>query len=273
MKLGIAMWQTDQGVGVPEGAAIAEQSGIESLFVVSHTHIPVSRPDVIADPVHERDAYLLEQFTSLGAASAVTRTLKLGTCVCIVPQCDTLTLAKQVATIQHLSAGRFLFGVGAGWLAEEMRNHGVDPRRRWDRMGEQIRALRTIWAEDEAEFHGEFVDFDPIWLGPKPDPAPPVLVGGQGERGLRATAEYGDGWMPIVGDAAEFEAQSETLRGLCERAGRPCPPITACLLELDEQLARHLAGLEVDRLAVVAPTADRPGFVRFIERYSQLGEG
>jgi alkanesulfonate monooxygenase SsuD/methylene tetrahydromethanopterin reductase-like flavin-dependent oxidoreductase (luciferase family) len=127
MELGVVAWLTDRGVGIAELAAAVEQAGLESLFLTEHTHVPVSRRDLLDDEVHSQDSRLLDQFTVLGAAAAVTSRLKLGTGICIVPQRDPIILAKQVATIDHLSGGRFVFGVAAGWLAEEMRNHGVRP--------------------------------------------------------------------------------------------------------------------------------------------------
>ena len=225
----------DHGLRFPEVATIAEAAGIESLFVVSHRHIPVSRPDVVAEPVRELDAHILEQFTCLGAAAAVTGTLKLGTCICIVPQRDTISLARQVATIDHLSGGRFLFGVGAGWLVEEMRNHGVDPGDAGTGCASRSPRLRAIWVDDEAEFHGEFVDFDPIWLWPKPvQSASARARRREGERSLRAVVEYGDGWMPVVGDPATSRHSwrhsagcATTLDGSRPRSRRACSSSTS----------------------------------------------
>jgi probable F420-dependent oxidoreductase len=201
----------------------AEEADLESLFLTEHTHIPVSRRDVLDIPGHSRVDRILDQFTVLGAAAALGSRLRLGTGICVIPQRDPIILAKQVATIDHLSGGRFLFGVGAGWLVEELRNHDVEPALRWDVMGEQIRAMKAIWTQPEPEFHGRHVDFDPILLGPRPvqRPHPPVLVGGSGPRALQVAAQCGDGWMPVVPDAQQFEAQLSDLRRLCAQAGRP----------------------------------------------------
>jgi probable F420-dependent oxidoreductase len=191
--------------------------------------VPASRRDVLQDQVHRQDPYILEQFTALGAAAAVTSHLKVGTGMRIVAQRDPIILAKQVVTIDHLSGGRFLFGAAAGWLVEEMRNHGVEPQLRWDVMREKLRVMKAIWAPGEAEFHGEFINFDPIWLGPKPvqAPHPPVLVGGNGPRSLRMAAEQGDAWAPIVADVPEFQAQLTQLKRQCEEAaGRLSRPWT-----------------------------------------------
>jgi probable F420-dependent oxidoreductase len=274
MELGVVAWLTDRGVGIAELAAAVEQAGLESLFLTEHTHVPVSRRDLLDDEVHSQDSRLLDQFTVLGAAAAVTSRLKLGTGICIVPQRDPIILAKQVATIDHLSGGRFVFGVAAGWLAEEMRNHGVRPQLRWQLMREQILAMKAIWTRDEAEFHGQFVDFDPIWSWPKPVqvPHPPVLVGGDGPRSLRVAGECGDGWMPVVAEAAGFEAKLTQLHRLCEEAGRPDLQVTAAVWELGERLLARCAELGIYRCAVVAPTRDMAALQSFLDRYRQIAD-
>jgi probable F420-dependent oxidoreductase len=274
MELGVVAWLTDRSVGITELGAAVEQAGLESLFLTEHTHVPVSRRDLLDDEVHSQDPRLLDQFTALGAAAAVTSRLKLGTGICIVPQRDPIILAKQVATIDHLSGGRFVFGVAAGWLAEEMRNHGVQPQLRWQLMREQILAMKAIWTCDEAEFHGQFVDFDPIWSWPKPvqAPHPPVLVGGNGPRSLRAAAECGDGWMPIVAEAAGFEAELTQLHRLREEAGKPELQVTAAVWELDERLLARCAELGVYCCAVVAPTQDMAALQAFLDRYLQVAD-
>jgi probable F420-dependent oxidoreductase len=269
IKLGVAVWLTDQGMAVTDLARALEQAGIESLFLTEHTHLPVSRRDVLDDPVHSLDAHLLDSFTALGAAAAVTSRLVLGTGICVIPQHDPIILAKQVATIDHLSAGRFVFGVAAGWLVEEMQNHGVRPSQRWARMTEQILAMKQIWTQQQAEFHGRFVDFDPIWLEPKPVqvPHPPVLVGGDGPRALRVAAECGDGWLPVVVSAADFEQQLTHLRGLREQAGKPDIEVTAILVEINHELMTRCAQLGVARFAVIAPIQDRDQLHSFLDQY------
>lgn len=182
-----------------------------------------------------------------------------------------------MATIDYLSGGRFLFGVGAGWLVEEMRNHGVQPRLRWDLMRERILAMKQIWTHDEAEFHGEHVDFDPIWQWPEPvqSPHPPVLVGGDapfGPRSLGVAAECGDGWMPVVTDWLKFEAGHAELRLLCAAAGRADPDVTVCLFEPDERLLASCAELGVMRCVVVAPSRDMAALQSFLDRFLGIAE-
>jgi probable F420-dependent oxidoreductase len=273
MELGVGVWPTDLAAGIVDVARVVEQAGLESLFVVEHTHVPASRRDLLDEQGHGDDARILDPFTVLGAAAAVTSRLKLGTGICIVPQHDPIVLAKQVASIDHLSGGRFLFGVGAGWLVEEMRNHGVQPQLRWDLMEEKLSAIKTIWADDEAEFHGQFVDFDPIWLWPKPiqAPHPPVLIGGVGPRSLRIAAEHGDGWMPIVDDVTEFETKLTRLQHLRKQAGRPEIDVTAVIWEPGpgEQLLAGCAELGVSRCVMVAPIEDLSVLQAFLDRYLQ----
>jgi probable F420-dependent oxidoreductase len=274
MALGVAASLTDEDVGISEVAAAVEAAGLESLFLIGHSHVPVTRHDLLEDPFHAKHRRLLDQFTALGTAAGVTSTLRLGTGVCVVAQHDPILLAKQVATLDHISGGRFLFGVGAGWLEEELRNLGVEPQQRWDVMAEHILAMKEIWTREEAEFHGRFVDFDPIWMWPKPrqSPFPPVLVGGSGSRSLRIAAEHGDGWLPVVEDVQEFEAQRAELVRFCDEVGRVLPEVTACLNRLDEALVVDCVDRGVTRCVIVAPTEDREVFQSFLATCTRLRE-
>jgi probable F420-dependent oxidoreductase len=269
MELGVVVWLTDRGVGIADLAVAVEQAGLETLFLTEHTHVPVSRGDVVASEPHDQDPRILDQFTALGAAAAITSRLKLGTGICLVAQRDPIILAKQVATVDYLSRGRFLFGVGAGWLVEEMRNHGVQPKLRWESMRERILAMKQIWTSDEAEFHGKYVDFDPIWLWPKPVQSPhtPVLVGGSSPGSLRVAAECGDGWMPIVTDWLEFQTEQAELHRLCAEAGRADLDVTVCLVEPDEQLLACCAELGIGRCVVVAPSRDKAALLSFLDHF------
>jgi probable F420-dependent oxidoreductase len=273
MELGVLVSPTDLSAPITDVARTVEQAGLESLFLAEHTHVPVSRRDVLVG-LHCELPRILDQFTVLGAAAAVTSRLKLGTAMCIAAQRDPIILAKQVTTIDHLSGGRFLFGVAAGWLAEEMRNHGVQPQLRWKLMREKVLAMQAIWTQDEAEFHGQFVDFDPILLWPKPVqvPYPPVLVGGSGPLSLRAAAEYGDVWMPEVEEVAEFEAQLTDVRRLCEEAGRPGLEVTAFAWEPEERLMARCAELGVNRFTTWAPIQDLAALLSLLDSYARIAE-
>ena len=263
---------TDEDVPVTDVATAVEEAGLESLFFCEHNHVPASRVDLLEDPFQARSPRILDQFTALGAAAAVTSDLRLGTACCIVPQHDPMLLAKQVATVDHISGGRVLFGVGAGWIEEEMRNLGVRTAKRWDLMGDQIAAMKAIWTHEAAEFHGQFVDFDPIWMWPKPAqlPHPPVLVGGSGPQSLRITAVHGDGWLPIFDDTAELEDGLANLRRECDQLGRPAPPVSVCSWEVNEELLIACAGRDVVRFVVMAPTNDLSTLESFLSRLAML---
>ena len=275
VEFGVAVSLTDLDVAVTEVARVVEASGLESLFFTEHSHVPVSRADLLDAEFHARHRRLLDQFTALGAAAAVTRTLRLGTAVCVVPQHDPILLAKQVATLDHISGGRFLFGVAAGWLSEEMRNLGIDPAQRWDRMAEHLEAMCEIWTHEEAEYHGRYVDFDPIWMWPKPvqSPYPPLLVGGSGPRSLQLVATYGDGWLPVVADLDDFDRQLADLHERCRLSSRPPLEVTACFDELDEELIASCADRGVVRCVVVAPTGDPETLQTFLDRLRHFGAG
>lgn len=268
MDIGVVAWLTDLDLGIADVARMVEQAGLESLFVPEHTHVPVVRRDLLDDPYHVHDPRLLDHLVVLGAAAAVTSRLKLGTAACVLPQRDPILLAKQAATLDHISGGRFLFGVAAGWLEEEMRNHGVNPPQRWDIMREHLVAIREIWASEEAESHGDHVDFDPIWMWPKS--SAPILIGGYGPRLLRMAAELGDGWLAVVTDEAQFEESLANLDQACQEAGRPRIEVTACLFETDERLLAVCAEHGVARCALLAPTHDRAAFESFLDECMRL---
>jgi probable F420-dependent oxidoreductase len=271
MELGALVSPTDLSAAITDVARTVEQAGLESLFLAEHTHVPVSRRDLLVGLQSDLPR-ILDQFTALGAAAAVTSRLKIGTGMCIVAQRDPIILAKQAATVDHLSGGRFLFGVAAGWLEEELRNHGVQPQRRRRLMREKVLAMQAIWARDEAEFHGQLVDFGPILSWPKPAQTPrlPVLVGGSGPLSLRAAAEYGDGWMPEVEDLTDFETKLGEVRQLCAQAGRPDLEVTAFAWEPDERVMARCAELGVSRFAVWAPVQDLDTLSAFLAGYVRL---
>jgi len=279
MKIGAFAFTTDQGIQPAELARELEARGFESFWVPEHTHIPASRrtPYPGGGDLPERYRRALDPFVALAVAAAVTQRLLLATGVCLVVERDPIVTAKEVATLDWTSGGRFLFGVGGGWNREEMRNHGTDPATRWGLMRERILAMKEIWTRDEAEFHGRFVDFGPIWSWPKPvqRPHPPVLVGGDGATTFDRVVEYGDGWVPIVrpGGPAPFEERVADLRRRCEEAGRAPVPITAFAWQRveDEDLEAH-ERLGVERVIVPLPAVDRDRTLHVVERYTPLVE-
>ena len=219
MDVGLAIFLTDATPHPAELAKRAEDAGYESLMVTEHTHIPVAAGMVgrTGDPLEDKYRRTHDPFVALAFAAAATEKLVIGTSVCLVIEHDPIVLAKQVTSLQNLSGGRFVFGVGAGWNKHEMRNHGTDPATRHANMRERVEAMKAIWADDEAEYHGKHVDFDPIWQWPKPQPAPPVLIGGNGPKVEDRVLRYGDGWLPNMKETETLKPRIDALR---ERAGR-----------------------------------------------------
>jgi probable F420-dependent oxidoreductase len=228
MRIGVAVFPADFAADPATVARLVEERGFESLFFPEHTHIPASRRTPYRGggelPPHYSHTY--DPFIAAMAAAAVTEQLLIATGVCLVIERDPITTAKEVASVDRLSGGRFLFGVGAGWNLEEMENHGTDPHRRFSLMRERVEAMKAIWTEDEAAYHGKHVDFDPIWSWPKPitQPHPPILVGGNGERVLKRVVAFGDEWMP--NRPAGIPERIRELERLAEEAGRNRIPVT-----------------------------------------------
>jgi probable F420-dependent oxidoreductase len=221
MEFGVGYFPTHDGIGPGDVARLVEERGQDALAFAEHTHIPASRETPYeGGPVLPRKYWhTYDLFVALTAAAAATTRLRVGSGVCLVIERDPIITAKEVASVDHLSGGRFDFGVGAGWNREEMANHGTDPRTRMALMAERIRAMQAIWTRDEASFAGRFVNFDRIWSWPKPlqKPYPPVLVGGGGPTVLDRVLGYGDGWL------AQWQYPDVLARvaDLRARAGRP----------------------------------------------------
>jgi probable F420-dependent oxidoreductase len=260
MQFGLTMFPAEYAIGVVDLGRAAEEAGFESLFLPEHTHIPVNRTTPWTgggDPPREY-SHTLDPFVALGAVAAVTRRIKLGTGICLVIQRDPILLAKEVASLDHLSGGRFLFGVGAGWLREEIANHGTDPRTRWRLFGERMQAMQAIWSSDEAEFHGTFVNFDPIWSWPKPvqKPRPPVLLGGDVAAAMERVVQYADEWMPHP-DRTELPL-AERIAAFwraCEAAGRPRLPVTVYGARAEPGLVEQYQAAGVTRCVFRLPPA------------------
>ena len=200
MDFGIGYFPTHDAVSPGDLARLVEQRGHESLFFPEHTHIPASRetPYPAGGELPQKYFHTYDLFVALTAAAAATSRLRIGSGICLVIERDPITTAKEVASVDAISGGRMEFGVGAGWNREEMRNHGTDPRVRMEVMRERVEAMKAIWTQDEASYHGKYVDFDRIWSWPKPAqrPHPPVLVGGNGPTVLDRVLSFGDAWLP-----------------------------------------------------------------------------
>jgi probable F420-dependent oxidoreductase len=237
MHVGVAMFCTDYAIAATELAVALEQRGFESLWLPEHSHIPLTRlsPYPPGGELPKKYYDIMEPFVVLGAAAAVTRQLKLATGICLVPQRDPIQTAKSVATIDQLSNGRFLFGVGAGWNADEMADHGTDFKIRSEILTERIAAMRTIWTQTKPEFAGKFVKFGPMMSWPKPvqKPHPPVLVGGGMPYGARRALAIGEGWMPHARRPNYHLLEVLPKFREMERAAGRVVPITAFAAEHD----------------------------------------
>ncbi|HET6609259.1 MAG TPA: LLM class F420-dependent oxidoreductase [Rhodopila sp.] len=226
MKFGASMFFTDYSITPAEIAVAMEARGFDTLWGPEHSHIPLSRktPFPLGPELPKRYYDVMDPFVSLSVAAAVTKTLKVGTGVCLVAQRDPIQLAKSVASIDRVSNGRFLFGVGNGWNQDEMENHGTVFASRHKLARERIEAMKAIWTQDAAEYHGEFVDFGPMATWPKPvqKPHPPILVGGAFPYSARRAVRYGDGWMPQVtnADKAPLSEVIPRFRQMATEAGR-----------------------------------------------------
>jgi len=231
VDFGVSYFPTDEAVEPAELARMCEERGFESFFVTEHTHIPASRktPYPVGGELPDEYARTYDPFVAITWAAAHTERIRVGTAICLVVERDPIITAKEVASVDRFSGGRVLFGVGAGWNEEEMRNHGTDPRKRFGIMRERVEAIREIWANDEASYHGEHVDFERIWCWPKPvqEPSPPVLVAGHGPTVLERVVAFGDEWLPNRhGDDDFMIARLEELQRLAKEAGRGPIPVT-----------------------------------------------
>ena len=259
MKFGIAMFPTDYAIPVTELAKAVEDLGFESLLFPEHTHIPVSRrsPWPGGADLPQEYWHTLDPFVASGAALAVTKKLMVGTGICLVIERDPIALAKEVASVDFLSGGRFLFGIGAGWNLEEMENHGTDPNHRFAIMKERVLAMKEIWTKDEAEFHGKHVNFDPIWSYPKPaqKPYPPILIGGGGPHVLDRVVAYGDEWIPNRVRIEEMGTIIGALQVKAKAAGRGPIPVTIFGARPDKATIERYAEAGVTRCSFVIPPA------------------
>jgi probable F420-dependent oxidoreductase len=278
MDFGAAMFFTDYSIGAAALARALEARGFESVWAPEHSHIPISRATPFPQggdlPKKYYDA--MDPFVSLSAAAAVTTRLKLGTGVCLVQQRDPIQTAKLVASLDQVSGGRFLFGVGGGWNAEEMADHGTEFKTRFKVMRERIAAMQQIWSSDEAEYHGEFVDFAPLIARPKPrqKPWPPVIVGGAFPYGARRAIAYGDGWIPHAsrpqyGDVTDFLPR---FREMAAAAGRGAASLPVTVWGVAEDAARlsHYRDIGIARIVVSLPSAGADDILPALDRWAAL---
>jgi probable F420-dependent oxidoreductase len=276
MHIGVCMFATDYAIRPDELARAVEERGFESLFVPEHTHIPVSRrtPFPSGGPLPKEYSHTYDPFVSLMAAAAATTRLKIGTGICLIIERDTITTAKEVASLDVLSNGRFLFGVGGGWNAEEMENHGTVFASRFKRLREQILAMKEIWTKDEAEFHGQHVNFDKIWAWPKPKqkPHPPVLLGGESGHTLQRVVDCCDGWFPRGRAAQAILPGLKDLQARAAKAGRDMKTISTSVFgaQPDEALLETYAKAGVTRAILRLPPEGRDTVLPLLDQWAKL---
>ena len=279
MEFGAYMFCTDYSIRPDELARLLEERGFESMWVPEHTHIPASRqtPWPGGADLPKMYWHTYDPFVALTAAAAVTTKLNLGTGICLVIERDPIITAKEVASLDRLSNGRFIFGVGGGWNAEEMDNHGTRFRSRWRLLREQILAMKEIWTKDEPEFHGEFVNFDKIWSYPKPTqkPHPPIIMGGAGPTTFDRVVEFCDGGMPIGGRAAQGPSlidKISLLKQQAEDGGRDPATISITMFgvrpDLDQIHRMEEAG--VNRVIFSLPSEERDAVLPIIDEYAEF---
>jgi probable F420-dependent oxidoreductase len=264
MKIGVYVFVTDYSMPIVELARALEERGFESLFVPEHTHIPASRksPWAGGPELPRHYSHTLDPFVSLAAAAAVTKNLRLGTGICLLTEHDPIVAAKEVTSLDLISNGRFEFGIGAGWNAEEMENHGTVFDTRFRVMADRAKAMKAIWTSDEASYEGEFTKFERIWSWPKPvqKPHPPLLLGGETKHTLRRVMEFGDGWFPRGRGGFDPAADMKRLREAAEEAGRDIRTVATTLFGAEPE-AGYLercsaAGMDRALFALPSETGD-----------------
>lgn len=268
MKFGISTFVTDEGIAPAPLARAIEERGFDSLFVAEHTHIPASRETPYPGGGDLPDKYYrtLDPFVTLTAAAGATEHLLVGTGVALVIERDTITTAKEVASLDLVSGGRFVFGVGVGWNREEMANHGTDPGTRGALLDEQLRAMQGIWTGEQAEYHGEHVDFDPIYAWPKPvqKPYPPIYVGG-GEAAFGRVREFGDAWLANGLPPQKLAPMMERLRAEADRE----VPVTVFGASAEPEALEGYRRLGVERVLVMLPTLPEKETLRSLDELAE----
>jgi probable F420-dependent oxidoreductase len=267
MDTGVAIFPTHDAISPADVARLAEERGYESLFFPEHTHIPASRatPHPSGATLPRRYAHTLDLFVSVAAAVTATTRLRVGSGICLVVERDPIITAKEVASVDHLSGGRFEFGVGAGWNREEMEDHGTDPKTRMALLRERVEAMKAIWTQDEASYSGTYVTFDRIWSWPKPAqrPHPPVLVGGEGPGVLDRVLSFGDAWFPNHGRDNSILERARELRA---RASRPVA-LMVMGVPADPKVLESYAEAGFQRAVHWLPSAQRGPVEREMDKF------
>ena len=276
MLFGVSIFATEYAIQPAGLGGALEERGFESLWLPEHTHIPASRrsPWPGGKNLPKEYWHTYDPFIALTAAAMATNRLRIATGICLVIERDPIITAKEVASLDQLSRGRFLFGIGGGWNAEEMANHGTDFKKRWRVLRERVLAMKEIWTKEEAEFHGEFVNFDKIWSYPKPiqKPHPPILMGGDAPRTFDRVIEFCDGWIPIGLEPAGAAKKITTLRQRAEAAGRDPGQISVSIFGArpDPGTFDDYEKAGVERLIFGLPSADKDTLLPLLDRLAGI---
>ncbi len=276
MLIGAGMFATDYAIRPDELARELEQRGFESLWLPEHTHIPASRRspypsggDLPKEYWHTHDLFL-----ALTAAAIATKKIRIAAGICLIIERDPIITAKEVASLDMLSGGRLIFGIGGGWNAEEMENHGTNFKKRWRILRDRVLAMKEIWTKDEAEFHGEFVNFDKIWSYPKPvqKPHPPILMGGDGPTTFDRVVEFCDGWLPLGYRKFDMDQKLADLRRRADKAGRDWKSLSITVFGAKPERAAidEFEKAGVQRAVFMLPAGPRDTVLPLMDKYAGL---
>ena len=277
MELGVCYFPTDYGIDMSELGRALEDRGFKSLYLPEHTHIPLSRrtPFPGGGELPKRYSHTHDPFVALSFAAAVTKKLKLGTGILLVPQHEPIVTAKAIASLDQLSGGRFVFGIGGGWNVDEMENHGATHANRFKIMREHVLAMKALWTEEKASYHGEFVKFDPVWSWPKPKqkPNPPILLGGETDHTLRRIIEYCDGWLPRPRGFDPVQGIERLRRMASEKKRDPKSlSVTVFGAPADSAVLASYAKAGIDGALLAIPDASRDEILRQLDQWAPLAK-
>ncbi len=276
MDIGVFIFATDYSLRMDELGAELEARGFESLFLPEHTHIPTSRqsPFPGGGELPLEYSHTHDPFVALSFAAAATTNLKLGTGICLVPQRDPIVTAKAIASLDMMSGGRFVFGIGGGWNVEEMNDHSAEYKTRFKLMREHVLTMKALWTEEEASFTGEMVNLPASWSYPKPvqTPHPPILLGGETEYTLRRVVDYCDGWFPRAGRGFEPAEMMTRLHRMADEVGRDPSTLQVSLFRAPTDRAGLEACQEagIDRAILGLPSANRDTVLELLDEYTPL---
>lgn len=278
MRVGVFYFPVDYGIDPAELGRALEERGFDSLFMPEHTHIPASRksPFPGGGELPRRYSHTHDPFVALSFAAAATRTLKVGTGILLVPQHEPIVTAKAIASLDQLSGGRFIFGIGGGWNVEEMENHGARYDTRFKQMREHVLAMKALWTAEEASYDGAFVKFDRVWSWPKPlqKPHPPIILGGESDHTLRRVVEYCDGWFPRTRAGFDPAEAVGRLRRMAEEKGRDFSTLSVTVFGApnDAAVLESYAKAGIQSALLAVPDRSRDEILQFLDKVAPLAK-